>query len=881
MSAESWKKVRAVLERASELQGAEQDLYVEEATASDPALGREVRELLAAQARSERLEPPDSRRVVRALDADGGEPQRIGPWKLERRIGTGGMGAVWLATRVDGGFEQRAAIKLIKRGMDSEEILARFERERALLASLEHPWIARLYDGGTTPDGRPYLVMELVSGLSLDQYCADTRRSLREKLELFARVCDAVDFAHQQLVVHRDLKPANVLVTADGSPKLLDFGIAKVLTSDEDAASRTTTGQRILTPQYASPEQLRGARLSTRSDVFSLGVMLYEILTGRRPFDETRTPDTEAHPPSHTSRVRALAGDLDTIALKALRVEPERRYSSAAALADDLRRHLAGLAVLARADTWSYRTAKFVRRNRVLVAATGMVILALSAGLAVAWTQYVEARDAGALADARLSSVVRFASTLSNKVTNKLATLEGLLPQREAMLRELCAELEKLQAEAPGHRSLAVELAWARNDLSQVLWQAGLDSLNRVDEARSLLEQATLQFAPWLERESETPEVATAAAALLISHATCEVNARRIAGARDEYFRALKILRTARANPNNAGRTELWSRECNLLNQLISVERELQDREAEQRHSAEYVSLVEDACTRFPEVAAFRYWRGTSLFARGVSANEAGNPAAGRADLEEAARLLEELHAADPTHSVYRRALAPAYYHLSNSLLMGGENELAAKAAMHAWEEFEATLAIDPTNGTLRDMILQFAYTAGSTARLAQDFPSALRALQRAYDACLERMARHPEHVSLALTRATLGTELAAALAELGEPAKALELAAESVEIGLSIQDHEESGDGWNYGMSLSFSNQAECLIAASREAGTTTSEKRARLNQALEALKEAEALLLEADRLGQVGGDERTHFDHVSKLTNSVQASLAALPME
>jgi len=324
-------------------------------------------------------------------------------YKILGLVGRGGMGAVYEAVRDDQQFRQQVAVKLIKRGMDTDFIRERFLRERQILASLDHPHIARLLDGGATEDGRPYFVMEFVAGQTIMEFCRRRRLSFDERLRLFRDVCSAVQHAHQKLVVHRDLKPSNILVTEEGTPKLLDFGIAKLLAPDPgEAVTRTETAVRLMTPEYASPEQVRGLRVTTATDVYSLGVVLYELLTDRRPHQfATYSPaeieraicDTEAPRPSEvaqeqagatgapTKRARQLAGDLDNIVLMAMRKEPARRYQSVEQFSEDIRRYLTGLPVLARKDTFGYRAGKFARRHKA-----GVAILALLAALAAVMT---------------------------------------------------------------------------------------------------------------------------------------------------------------------------------------------------------------------------------------------------------------------------------------------------------------------------------------------------------------------------------------------------------------------------------------------------------------------------------------------------------------
>jgi eukaryotic-like serine/threonine-protein kinase len=390
--------------------------WVEAACGGDRAILEEVVSLLGAA--------EDANGFFASLAAGVGAPfdagpstdtqdsvgREVGPYRLLREVGRGGSGTVYLAERVDGEFEQRVAIKLLRRGLDTDDVLARFRAERQILASLNHPNIARLLDGGATSDGRPFLVMELVEGLPITDYCDERRCDIRARLRLFVQVARAVQHAHGHLVVHRDIKPGNILVTESGTPKLLDFGIARLLDDSDDAAdgARTRTGARLLTPEYASPEQVRGEPVGTASDAFQLGILLYRLLSGRRPWAGRgldRLERREAAPPPAPSqaltqhvtgepttgeiaRLRStdprklhalLRGDLDTIVLRAVRTETERRYATAAELADDVERYLAGLPVAAQPDSWTYRTRKLVARRPGPVAAAVAAVLALAA----------------------------------------------------------------------------------------------------------------------------------------------------------------------------------------------------------------------------------------------------------------------------------------------------------------------------------------------------------------------------------------------------------------------------------------------------------------------------------------------------------------------
>ncbi|HYX20247.1 MAG TPA: serine/threonine-protein kinase, partial [Thermoanaerobaculia bacterium] len=378
MTPERWREVKDLFDRAVDRPEPERRDFLDAERRRDAELAGEVARLLDAHAAAgEFLERPAVDQI-RLSPAPAEAPERIGSWEIERELGHGGMGTVYLAARSGDGFRQTVALKVVRRGMDTDFVLQRFRGERRILAELDHPGIARLLDGGSTEGGAPFFVMEYIDGRHLLEEARARDLSLRERLRLFLPVCDAVAYAHRHLVVHRDIKPSNVLVTADGVPKLLDFGLAKLLRPDgEGADGRTETALRLLTPDYASPEQVRGESVTTATDIYSLGVVLYELLTGQRPYRVTgRTPEAiaravcEEEPARPSAASAALRGDLDNVVLMALRKEPDRRYASVEQFAEDIRRHLDGRPVSARKDTLRYRAGKFVTRHKASVAAT-------------------------------------------------------------------------------------------------------------------------------------------------------------------------------------------------------------------------------------------------------------------------------------------------------------------------------------------------------------------------------------------------------------------------------------------------------------------------------------------------------------------------------
>lgn len=416
-----WPEVDRLLERALDLPVAQRDSYLDEACGDDRTLRRQLDDLVR------RAELPQSTiegGAARLLLPAAVEPsptrlgRRLGPYRLDRELGSGGMGTVWLAHRADGRFEQRVAIKIVRTDRPHEALLRRFHHERRVLASLAHHGIARLFDAGTTPEGLPYLVMEYVEGEPITEHCEARDLAIADRLVLFSTACEAVQAAHQALVVHRDLKPSNILVTAAGEVKLLDFGIAKLI-DDGTAPGLTRTGSEPLTPAFASPEQLRSEPVTTATDVYGLGVLLFRLLTDRLPYAADRglaetiravladSPPipSEVAPPARRAE---LAGDLDAIVLKALAHEPAGRYSTARSLAEDLRRHRDGLPVLARSANRRYRLGKLLRRRRAALATTAAAIVLLAGLGTFHGTRLAEERNRAEAEAAAARSVERF-----------------------------------------------------------------------------------------------------------------------------------------------------------------------------------------------------------------------------------------------------------------------------------------------------------------------------------------------------------------------------------------------------------------------------------------------------------------------------------------
>jgi len=508
-SPRTWDRVHALFHDALELEPAARDELLRRTGEQDPALAAQVRSLLASHEEAgDFLDKPAAAPFLGAA-APG---DRIGPYRVIEEIGRGGMGVVFRAVRDDEHFSKEVAIKLIEPGMRSEGILKRFRAERQILAMLDHPHIARLIDGGSTPDGSPYLVMEYVAGKPLLEYCDEQKLGVDERLRLFLEVCDAVQFAHQHLVVHRDLKSDNVLVMEDGSPRLLDFGIAKLAAQEGDDRPVTITApmQRMMTPDYASPEQVRGDPVTVAGDVYSLGVILYELMTGTRPLHfATRTPEeivrvvTQEEPALPSSAVartkstdtaalrsattrglrRRLSGDLDYIILKALEKDLARRYGSVEQFARDIRRYMDGFPVLARGRTTAYLLSRLVRRHRVAVITGGLVACSLVAGLiGTAWQAHKASLERDR-AKRRFEEVRSLAHAVVFDIHDAIANLPGSTKARETLVFFALQYLDSLSRETSGDYSLQHELGVAYGKIGDVQGRPMFPNLGRMPDA--------------------------------------------------------------------------------------------------------------------------------------------------------------------------------------------------------------------------------------------------------------------------------------------------------------------------------------------------------------------------------------------------------------
>jgi len=507
---ERWREIERTFAALTPLPPEERKAYLDRTCADDPEMRREVESLLAFD------EPADAdlSQILEGAAAsfvDGSSllGRRFGPYLATAVLGSGGMGAVYLGIRADDQFHKQVAIKAVKRGMDTDAVVERFRRERQILANLDHPYIAKLLDGGATEGGVPYFVMEYIQGKAIDEYCAAAGLSVEQRCELFRKVCEAVSYAHRSLVVHRDLKPGNILVTEDGTPRLLDFGISRVLTPEGTADTVDATHQsHPLTPDYASPEQVRGEAVTTATDVYALGAVLYHLLTGAKPHRlETYSPlEVEQavcrREPLRPSAIapekfrRRLAGDLDTILLTALHKQPGRRYQSVDQLSDDLRRHFAGLPLSAHEDSAFYRTGRFLRRHWLGATATALIAVSLAGGAIAAGWEARQKEKQRQIAELRRREAETERSSAQTQA--RLAEIHSRTAMREheAASRERDAAV-RASAEADVQRRCAEERLRSIVDLAGVALFDIHDAVERLPgatAARKQMVEATLNY---------------------------------------------------------------------------------------------------------------------------------------------------------------------------------------------------------------------------------------------------------------------------------------------------------------------------------------------------------------------------------------------------
>jgi serine/threonine protein kinase len=781
MTPERWEKVKGILATALDLPAPERASYLHENCGGDSVLRGEVERLLqyAPVASSNFLSQTALAEVAVAVLPEESPRigRRVGAYQLAEEIGAGGMGEVYRASRADDQYRKQVALKLIRGGQDSGSVIARFKNERQILAGLEHPNIARLLDGGTTEDGLPYLVMELIPGQPITEYCKSRKLSIRERLGLFLEVCSAVQYAHQRLIIHRDIKPGNILVTAEGTPKLLDFGIAKILDvpngnaqSGTEQVNATLTMFRALTPQYASPEQVKGEPITTASDVYSLGVVLYELLTERGPYGSANVTseeavravcETEPLRPSTAVRVgrsntrspaldsasghnafatpgklaKQLRGDLDNIVLMALRKEPQRRYSSVEQFAEDIRRYLQNIPVIARKDTARYRASKFVARHKAGVVAAAMVALVLIAGIVITLR---EAR----IAQRRFDDVRALANSLIFEVHDSIKDIPGTTPARKIIVDRALQYLNVLAHESSGDVQMQRELATAYEKVGAV--QGDYLEHNLGDSNGTLASyQKALDLRKHIADSSRdwNDKVALAQGYRLVAHQQWANGDPT--GARDPIDRATAISEALNtAMPNNLKILYELSFDYDVSGR-IGFPGDRMEKEKILQDYRRAMALDEISLKITPDDVRLLY--GYSLDLSNIGGKlEGTNPEEALKNYQKALEIDQKLTQLAPDLR-YRRGVAIGYGSVASVYDDLGDYALAVENNLKDLAIYEEMVETDPKNALLKQgLAIAYANTASSCAR-AGKIPQALEYSSRGLEIIRPLVAASPE----------------------------------------------------------------------------------------------------------------------------------------
>jgi eukaryotic-like serine/threonine-protein kinase len=819
---------------------------------------------------------------------------KIGPYRVVRVLGHGGMGKVFLGVRDDESFHKRVAIKVLKRGMDTEAIVSRFRHERQVLASLNHPNIAALLDGGTTPNGLPYFAMEYIEGQNIVDFCESRKLDTSARLQLFRQVCSAVQYAHQNLIVHRDIKPQNVLVTSDGTPKLLDFGVAKLLNPElaGETLAATAAGLQLMTPEYASPEQVLGHPVTTATDVYSLGVLLYELLTSRRPYRLTsRTPadiarvvcesvparpstavtqlvDPAAHDDvptgadataavpgtgrrpidADTHRLRRrLAGDLDNIVLKALSKEPDRRYASADQFSEDVRRHLEGLPVIARPDTLHYRASKFVRRNRGAVLAGVVLFAALVAGVAGTASQARRANAERVQAEQRFDDVRRLANSFVFEVHDAIRDLPGSTPARKLLVDRGLEYLDKLARGAGTRADLRRELGGAYVKIGDVQGRPLTPNLGDTAGAVASYKKAVALYESLGAANAADPalrrEVGTAY--LRMGDGLAATGDTR--GALSFAQKGLALHKSAgtAASASLDARRELaaaYSRVGDLLSATGNLTESL-------AHRRTALAIMQEVAATAPDDPSNQRQLGIAFQKLGTIL---GNPNApnlgdfmGALDqMNQSAAIFRRAVAAHPDNASLRRNLAVVQSNTSDVLLALTRPDEALAQLKASLAGFEALATADPRNAAARNDLAIGIFKVGALLESIGRRREALPQFERALTLHLGLRAADPNNEAMAAQLASDYNGLATTQAKLGMRDPALANHGRAVDMSRQLSAGNPSDIELRVALALALIGRGEAYaVFGRRQAGPARDDLRAAERDYDEAVRLLETL--------------------------------------
>ncbi len=843
MDKERWRKVEEIFQNVADCEPAARSAFLVEACSGDEALRREVESLLAHEVFDTFIQQPING-MARSLTSERERDligAHLGHYQITELVGEGGMGAVYAAVRNDELFHQKVAIKVVKRGMDSGFVLSRFQAERRILASLEHPNIARLLDGGSTPDGRPYFVMEFIEGQPLNEYCQTKELSIPARIHLFQQICSAVQYAHQKLIAHRDIKPGNILVTSEGVPKLLDFGIAKLLDplqSDADPA-RTATMMRMMTPDYASPEQVRGLQITTATDIYSLGAVLYELLTGERAHRlESYTPteiervvcEMEVERPSVTAeRLKSeggmmrspnkkpfssfilhpssLKGDLDNIILMAMRKEAARRYLSVEQFSDDLRRHLEKLPVLARPDTVRYRTGKFLRRNRTAVIAAAIVLLSLTAGLIAA--NYQARR-----AERRFQQVRKLANTFLFDFHDKIQNLPGATEAREMVAQTALDYLNSLAQEAGNDPTLLLDLAQAYMKVGDVQGDPWTPNLGHTAEAMQSYQRSLALAQKLAGPISSSQQVQRLLANDYFKIGALQSETGDKLGAQAILRQALSIGEPLAQATGDAEDLKLL---INTYTRVGDTQLDTGDAPSALESYRRAQQVAERAATAHPSIDSKGRWA-NSFGHLGESLVTLGNAEEAIRQYRQGADVLEKLVDQEPTVR-QRRDLRVFYTWLGNlygnpNFINIGDRKTALEYYERALKLAEGQAAVDPRNARAR-LDLAVSYVGVGDVEVEMDAQRGAEYFRKALDVAMTLLREAPENYSYLRRREIYLTKLATAQMRLGDRATAMRNLRQAQEILAQLTARDPADAQVLGDQHANLQALAECQLAA------------------------------------------------------------------
>ena len=860
MNPERWRQIRTVFDQAVSLDPAARPSFLDHTCANDEDLRREVESLLLSddQAGAAFLNTPGAD-LTKPTTLAPRVGRRIGAYNVLLEIGRGGMGEVYRANRADGHYEKEVAVKLVRGGYNTAVVLERFRHERQILASLDHPNIARLLDGGTTDDGIPYLVMELIEGIPIDQYCDAHQLNATQRLRLFLQVCSAVQYAHQRLVIHRDIKPGNILVTQDGTPKLLDFGIAKIL--DPSSGAEMTVAAP-MTPEYASPEQLLGEPITTATDVYSLGVVLYQLLTGRSPYKTntnvphefaravceqeperpsavvdspraSQSPDSGPESPIDVATLcegspgklrRRLQGDLDDILMMSLRKEPLRRYASPEQFAGDIRRHLDHLPVMARRDSWTYRATKFFGRHRVVVTASAVIVLAVAGGIAATIR---EARVAAAhqrRAEQRFNDVRKLANSLMFEIHDAIRDLPGSTSARRLLVTRAQEYLDSLNGESKGDPSLQKELAAAYERVGDVLGYPYAANLGDSEGA--------------LANYGKSLEIRESLAA--ISPADTDLQRDLVA----TYFRLAQVLET----------------EGNFPEALANL--------------AKAEPIAERLAQTNPDPILADLYAGSYYFTAMIQV-QMGNSAAAQANYQRSAVIREAALRTNPGNLFLRTHLAADYGGLAKCLELNGDLPHAIDKQSKATIILDEIAKANAGNATLSEYLGEGINRLATYQDEHHESQAALDDYRKAHQIFASLLTADPKNTLAKSNFAFSDNGIAQSMMALGKPSSAITLFGESIAT-FETMSPKTAGDRYvRSGLADAYSGlgQAYSVLASVKNLPPTT--KQAYWQQSRSSCQKSFDLWSDKEKRGELESGESKSRDKVAQCVAAAQSQL------